>query len=55
MILLSNKYSFSNPKISSQYEFLKILKSSVNKDDIKKIAKLRRNNTKDNCSNKEKN
>ena len=55
VIMLKERYSFSNPKLSSQFEFIKIMKEEKNTEYIKKIAKLRRGNTKENVeSNDEK-
>ncbi|BBE30796.1 hypothetical protein OSSY52_09370 [Tepiditoga spiralis] len=45
-------FSFSNPKLSSQYEFIKIIKHSNDYKEVKEIAKLRRGNVKENTSNK---
>ncbi|HOO74361.1 MAG: hypothetical protein H7A31_00055 [Thermotogae bacterium] len=44
--------TFSSPKLSSQYEFIKILKESKNYEEIKDIAKKIRGNTKDNVNKK---
>ncbi|MGM0640970.1 MAG: hypothetical protein ACQESN_06065 [Thermotogota bacterium] len=49
--MLKERYSFSNPKLSSQFEFIKIMKDEKNTEYIKKIAKLRRGNTKENVEN----
>jgi hypothetical protein len=51
VIVLKDSYSFSNPKLSSQFEFIKIMKEEKNTEYIKKIAKLRRGNTKENVEN----
>jgi len=50
---MTKDFSFSSPKLSSQYEFLKILKQTKNNEQIKKIAKIRRGNTKENCEKSE--
>lgn len=50
--MLKGKYSFSNPKLSSQFEFIKIMKEEKDSDYIKKIAKIRRGNTKENVESK---
>ncbi|MDO7976158.1 hypothetical protein OF820_04745 [Oceanotoga sp. DSM 15011] len=45
---MKDKLNFSNPKLSSQYEFIKVMKMEKDSQYIKKIAEIRRGNTKDN-------